>query len=169
MDRLLQRAADRAVRYLNHLGARPVFPSPAALGRLTELGGSLPDAPTDPEQVLDILDQVGSPATVASAGGRYFGFVVGGTLPVALAANWLAACVGSERHVQRQFSGRRQGRGDRHPLAAGLAALAGRLCRCLGDRSHDGELHRPGCRSPRRLAEHTAGTSRRMGCAARRP
>ena len=91
MAPLLQQAADRAVRYLNHLGARPVFPSPAALGRLTELGGSLPDAPTDPEQVLELLDEVGSPATVASAGGRYFGFVVGGTLPVALAANWLAA------------------------------------------------------------------------------
>ncbi len=91
MDRLLQQAATRAVRYLNHLGARPVFPSPEALGRLEELGGSLPDAPTDPEQVIDILDQVGSHATVASSGGRYFGFVVGGTLPVALAANWLAA------------------------------------------------------------------------------
>jgi hypothetical protein len=90
MDHLLQEAADRAARYLSHLEARPVFPSPEALGRLTELGGSLPEAPTDPELVLDILDTVGSPATVASAGGRYFGYVVGGTLPVALAANWLA-------------------------------------------------------------------------------
>ena len=90
MDRLLQEAATRSADYLNHLATRPVFPSPEALRRLTELGGSLPDDPTDPEQVLDILDQVGSPATVASAGGRYFGFVVGGTLPVALAANWLA-------------------------------------------------------------------------------
>ena len=90
MDRLLHEAATRAADYLSHLGTRPVFPSPKALRRLTELGGSLPEAPTYPELVLDILDQVGSPATVASAGGRYFGFVVGGTFPVALAANWLA-------------------------------------------------------------------------------
>jgi hypothetical protein len=61
MDRLLHTAADRAVRYINNLGARPVFPSPAALGRLTQLGGTLPDDPTDPEQVLELLDTVGSP------------------------------------------------------------------------------------------------------------
>ncbi len=91
MARLLRHAATRSADYLNHLGTRPVFPSPKTLARLTELGGSLPDDPTDPEQVLEILDEIGSPATVASAGGRYFGFVVGGTLPVALAANWLAA------------------------------------------------------------------------------
>ncbi len=88
MERRLRQAATRAVRYLNDLKARPAFPSPEALSRLTELGGSLPEASTAPEQVLDILDQVGSPATVASAGGRYFCFVVGGTLPIALAANW---------------------------------------------------------------------------------
>ena len=88
---LLRDAANRAISYLSNLGTRPVFPVPAVLGRLTELGSTLSDDPTDPEKVLALLDEIGSPATVASVGGRYFGFVVGGTLPVALAANWLAA------------------------------------------------------------------------------
>jgi len=91
MDTLLRAAADRAAAYLNNLGQRPVFPSSAAVRQLAELGGRLPDSPADPEEVLGLLDEIGSPATTASAGGRYFGFVVGGSLPVALAANWLAA------------------------------------------------------------------------------
>jgi glutamate/tyrosine decarboxylase-like PLP-dependent enzyme len=91
MNNLLHDAAKRAENYLNNLGTRPVFPSSVAVSRLTELGGTLPDAPMAPEKVLSLLDEIGSPATVASAGGRYFGFVVGGSLPVALAANWLAA------------------------------------------------------------------------------
>lgn len=57
---------------------------------MQELGGLLPEDPSDPLQLLALLDDVGSPATVATTGGRYFGFVIGGALPASLAANWLA-------------------------------------------------------------------------------
>jgi glutamate/tyrosine decarboxylase-like PLP-dependent enzyme len=67
-----------------------VAPGKDALARLDELGGALPEAPSDPASVIEALDRIGSPATVATAGGRFFGFVHGGSLPVALAANWLA-------------------------------------------------------------------------------
>ena len=91
MDTLLRAATDRALRYLDALDTRPVAPHRQDVERLTALAEPLPDAPSDPAVVLALLDEVASPATVASAGGRYFGFVVGGTLPAALAANWLAA------------------------------------------------------------------------------
>lgn len=90
MDSLLKEVAGRAARYLEGLGERTVAPTPAAVERLSGLGGSLPEAPTTPETVLRLLDEIGSPATVATAGGRFFGFVIGGSLPAALAANWLA-------------------------------------------------------------------------------
>jgi glutamate/tyrosine decarboxylase-like PLP-dependent enzyme len=89
VDDLLHDAATRADRYLAGLPRQPVFPAPEALARLAELGGPLPDDSTNPAGVLALLDEVGSPATVASAGPRYFGFVTGGVLPAALAANWL--------------------------------------------------------------------------------
>jgi glutamate/tyrosine decarboxylase-like PLP-dependent enzyme len=91
MDALLRDAAERATRYLTNLDLRPVAPTAAAEARLAELGGELPAGTTDPRAVLALLDEIASPATVASAGGRYFGFVIGGTLPAALAASWLAS------------------------------------------------------------------------------
>jgi glutamate/tyrosine decarboxylase-like PLP-dependent enzyme len=86
-DRL---AADAAARYLDGLSHRRVAPSPEAVARLAELGGPLPDGPSDAGDVVRLLDEVGTPATVASAGGRYFGFVTGSTLPAARAAARLA-------------------------------------------------------------------------------
>jgi glutamate/tyrosine decarboxylase-like PLP-dependent enzyme len=87
---LLEEVAWRSARYLAGLNERPVFPTPAALSGLEAFDEPLPESPRDPREVLNLLDEVGSPATVTSAGGRYFGFVIGGALPATLAANWLA-------------------------------------------------------------------------------
>lgn len=87
---LLALAAERGVRYLEQLSEQRVFPATEELARLPELGGALPETPQSPEEVIALLDEIGSPATVASAGARFFGFVIGGALPVSVAANWLA-------------------------------------------------------------------------------
>ena len=88
---LLADAADRGTRYLADLETRPVYPAESDIARLEEaLKEPLSDRPTDAAEVLSFIDAFGSPATFASAGGRYFGFVTGGALPATVAANWLA-------------------------------------------------------------------------------
>lgn len=88
---LLLDAARRGVRYRDGLLTRPARPSAASLEAMRhELAGDFPEHGAAAEAVLEVLDRVGSPATVASSGGKYLGYVVGGSLPVALAANWVA-------------------------------------------------------------------------------
>lgn len=90
MKELLSDAAARAARYVTGIRERSVIPGAHDIAQLDGLGGPLPLAPSAPDAVIAMLDERGSPATMASTGGRYFGFVTGGTLPAALAANWLA-------------------------------------------------------------------------------
>jgi glutamate/tyrosine decarboxylase-like PLP-dependent enzyme len=88
---LLQDACQRALAYLGGLAERRVGPAAEAVAALGRLDFALPGPGLDATEVLRLLDELGSPATVASAGPRYFGFVTGGTLPVAQAATWLGA------------------------------------------------------------------------------
>lgn len=90
MQSLLTETSQRAMRYLADLPERNVAPTPAAIQQLQKFDEPLPDQPSDPLATLRLLDEFGSPATVATAGPRYFGFVTGGSVPAALAANWLA-------------------------------------------------------------------------------
>ena len=84
-------AARKALAYLQTVGSRRVAPCPSAVLDLAQFEEPLPESPGDAFCVLDLLDRVGSPATVATAGGRFFGFVNGAALPVSVAATWIAS------------------------------------------------------------------------------
>jgi glutamate/tyrosine decarboxylase-like PLP-dependent enzyme len=80
----------RAKRYFADDDKSPVYPFPSSVEALQQLNSSLQDESLQTDEVLAMLDEIGSPATVRSSGGRYFGFVTGGSLPAALAAKLLA-------------------------------------------------------------------------------
>jgi hypothetical protein len=88
---LLHDALDRSLAYLGGIADRPVAPAAESVARLDELDFDLPVTGLAPMDMLRKLDSIGSPATVASNGPRYFGFVIGGVLPAAQAAALLSA------------------------------------------------------------------------------
>lgn len=94
---LFDQARDQAVAYMKDIHAgtppelqRPVYPAPEAVAALEQFDEPLPQAPGTAREILDLLHNAGTPATVSGTGGRYFGFVNGSSFPVALAARWLA-------------------------------------------------------------------------------
>ena len=87
---VLADVAARSQRYLDDVGARRVAPSQDALEGLTAFDVPLQEGSMSAEQVVEELDRIGSPATMAIAGPRFFGFVNSSALPAALAANWLS-------------------------------------------------------------------------------
>jgi glutamate/tyrosine decarboxylase-like PLP-dependent enzyme len=89
MEELLSEAARRAIRYRQNLPNEPIRPEPSA--DLSDLGGAFPDGPTDPMKVLELMDAVGTPGTMGFSSPRFYGWVIGGVHPVALAADWLVS------------------------------------------------------------------------------
>ena len=115
MKDLLESTAARAVGYLRGLPERRVAPAPEAVAALERFDEPLPAHPDSAERVIALLDEAGSPATMASAGPRFFGFVIGGAHPVAVAAGWLATAWDQNA-----------GAATASPVAAKLEQVAGR-------------------------------------------
>jgi glutamate/tyrosine decarboxylase-like PLP-dependent enzyme len=86
---LLLRSADLAADFLDTLDERPVFPQASLEEMADALGGPLPSSPADPLEVIELMAREIERGVVATAGPRYFGYVIGGALPATIGADWL--------------------------------------------------------------------------------
>jgi glutamate/tyrosine decarboxylase-like PLP-dependent enzyme len=88
---LLHATADHAADFVDTLGERPIRAEAGVDQLYATLGGPLPERGIDPQGVIDALVEAAEPGVVGIPSGRYFGFVIGGALPAALAADWLTS------------------------------------------------------------------------------
>jgi len=91
MNEFLESVKQKALHYIENIDNRKVFPSHEAINNLSLFNEPMPEKPTEPNKTIDFLNKYGRVASVASTGGRYFGFVIGGVVPAALGASWLAS------------------------------------------------------------------------------
>lgn len=89
MDELLLEVARRAVQYRHDVAKDPVRPEPGH--DLSQVGGAFPEEGEDPESVIKLIDEVVTPATMGFSNPRFYGWVIGGVYPVALAADWITS------------------------------------------------------------------------------
>ncbi len=87
---LYEQARTYAFDYIDNLEKSRVYPDESAIAALESFDEPLPEGPSDPALMLEKLHTIGSKATAAQSGGRYFGFVNGSHFPVAIAARWMA-------------------------------------------------------------------------------
>jgi glutamate/tyrosine decarboxylase-like PLP-dependent enzyme len=90
-EKALNRAHDHATAWLDSLGDRPVPARAHADAVADALGRELPEGPSEAADVVDLLAEACEPGLVAMPSGRFYGFVVGGTHPAAMAADWLVS------------------------------------------------------------------------------
>jgi glutamate/tyrosine decarboxylase-like PLP-dependent enzyme len=88
---LLDQTAKLAADFYDTLDERPVYPRVSAAELRETFGRPLPEGPTDAQTVIAELAAAADPGLVAEAGGRYFGFVIGGAVPASIAADWLTS------------------------------------------------------------------------------
>lgn len=114
-DESLAKAHEHVRRWLSSIDERPVGPRVTASELLDDVGGPLPEQGTDPADVVDELAAKADPGLMAIGSGRFFGWVMGGTLPAGLAADWLVS--GWDQNAGMRYS---------TPATAALEESAGR-------------------------------------------
>jgi glutamate/tyrosine decarboxylase-like PLP-dependent enzyme len=87
----LAHAAMHAAEWLNSLATRPVKPREGVAELERAFDRALPERPSDPTEVVDELARLAEPGLMAIGSGKFYGWVMGGTLPAALAADWMVS------------------------------------------------------------------------------